>query len=60
MSPEQVRGLAVDERSDLFGVGALMYEMLAGRRAFTGQTPSDVWWPCSSTGRNRSLAIGPR
>jgi serine/threonine protein kinase len=42
MSPEQVRGLAVDARSDLFGVGALMYEMLAGRRAFTGQTPSDV------------------
>jgi TolB-like protein/Flp pilus assembly protein TadD len=42
MSPEQVRGLAVDPRADLFGVGALMYEMLAGRRAFTGQTPSDV------------------
>jgi eukaryotic-like serine/threonine-protein kinase len=42
MSPEQARGLAVDARSDLFAVGAIMYEMLAGRPAFTGQTPSDV------------------
>jgi non-specific serine/threonine protein kinase len=42
MSPEQVRGLVVDARSDLFSVGALVYEMLAGRPAFTGQTTSDV------------------
>jgi serine/threonine protein kinase len=42
MSPEQVRGMAVDARTDLFAVGALIYEMLAGRRAFTGQTSHDV------------------
>ena len=38
MSPEQVRGEAVDHRSDIFAFGALFYEMLAGRRAFPGAT----------------------
>src|SRR6185369_10900305 len=36
MSPEQVRGGQVDRRSDLFALGSILYEMLAGRRAFEG------------------------
>ena len=37
MSPEQVRGQAVDHRSDIFAFGAILYEMLSGKRAFHGR-----------------------
>jgi eukaryotic-like serine/threonine-protein kinase len=42
MSPEQVRGFPVDHRSDLFSFGAILYEMLSGKRAFRRDTPADT------------------
>ncbi|MBV9300649.1 MAG: protein kinase [Acidobacteriaceae bacterium] len=66
MSPEQVRGLPIDQRSDIFGFGCVLYEMLAGKRPFQGSTSADLmsailrdepdWEAISSPGLQRVVA----
>src|SRR6201982_495627 len=65
MSPEQVRGKPADHRSDLFALGAILYEMLTGKRAFHGESPADTMSAIlkddppelSETGRNVPPAL---
>jgi serine/threonine-protein kinase len=42
MSPEQVRGQRVDKRADIWAFGVVLYEMVTGKRAFNGETTSDI------------------
>ena len=43
MAPEQIRGELADARADLFGMGAIIFEMIMGSRAFPGRTPMEVY-----------------
>jgi serine/threonine-protein kinase len=42
MSPERARGEAVDKRADIWAFGCVLYEMLTGKQAFTGETTTDI------------------
>jgi hypothetical protein len=42
MSPEQIRGESIDERSNLFSLGAIFYEMVTDRKAFDGEDPESI------------------
>ncbi len=42
MAPEQIRGRGVDERSDIYGLGCMFHELIAGKPPFTGQTTQEL------------------
>ena len=66
MSPEQVRGLAVDHRADLFALGVILYELVSGQRAFRRDTAAETMAailneaPPRSPRDRTSDAAGPR
>jgi serine/threonine protein kinase/tetratricopeptide (TPR) repeat protein len=60
MSPEQALGQAVDPRSDLFSLGAVLYEMVTGERAFPGSTPGAVFDRILNREPRRVRKIDPR
>ncbi len=55
MAPEQIRGEAVDARTDLFAMGAVLFELIMGSRAFPGRTPMEV---CHCTLYEQPPALG--
>ncbi|HJZ81265.1 MAG TPA: protein kinase [Pyrinomonadaceae bacterium] len=56
MSPEQARGTRVDQRTDIFSFGVLLYEMLSGRLPFEGSTQTDIISSIISNKRQPPLA----
>jgi serine/threonine protein kinase len=59
MSPEQVHGKDLDARSDLFSLGAVLYEMVTGRKAFDGKSPMDTASSILEKEPESILAIAP-
>jgi TolB-like protein/tetratricopeptide (TPR) repeat protein len=59
MSPEQASGLPVDARSDIFSFGAILYEMLCGRKAFRRDTPDETISAILEQGPRELLKPGP-
>ena len=60
MSPEQIRGIAVDERTDIWSLGVVLFEMITGERLFNGETPADILASIISNPLTPDLGISDR
>jgi len=60
MSPEQASGSVVDYRSDQFSFGSILYELVTGKRAFSGKTPIDVLGAILNEEPQSIASINPR
>ena len=60
MAPEQAMGKPVDRRADIWGFGILLFEMLSGRKAYSGDTRARRRWPRSSSETSTGTCCRPR
>jgi eukaryotic-like serine/threonine-protein kinase len=60
MSPEQVTGGAVDPRSDVYSLGVMLYEALAGKRPFTGANPGEVFARLTTGKKEKLVRAAPK
>ena len=59
MSPEQAKGKTADRRADVWAFGVVLFEMLTGRQAFTGETASEVMASVMKEEPDWSIAAPP-